>query len=401
MKNFKQKIKSFLSSIEKRYRPLIFNFFLKYIYKRTYLNPQKLLTENRLDLQLAIDFLNQVINEKVRPKKVLFYHYLNDMERGEFLKIDKEIDRFLKFYEEINLYGLNKWILVKKYRKNFIKTSWTFHKKVNFKNIKNDTGFQLVDNFYLFAIALFLNLDKIPCVIINDNFINRHIMAYNSTEIIKKRRDFYELLTVNDELRDLHLKIYSIYSSNRQHFGSGYYYQGFNEIKISGRRPTEYRFKKYGIEQFLRNDNILLDIGSNLGFFTILCSKYVKWAYGLEINKSLVEIGNLVKNYLKIENCTFITEGFERFKSNLRYNIIISNATHNWIPISIEEYISKIYNILDENGIVLFELNKIEKELIREKNLDYIINSKFEIIEKGIIKDDGITQRPFYILKKL
>lgn len=394
-------MKVFLSKGVKRYQPLIYDFCLKYLYKRINIDPKKLCTINRLDIKLATEFLDQVINQKMNPVKTLYYHYLNDIERGEFLNATEEIQKILKLYKFIKNKGFNGKIYVKKYKKQYIKTEYVLHKKKEFKIIKNQTKYQLVANIYPLVIALFLNFTNINSIQIHHNFISRHILPYNSTEIIKKRKNHYQLLIDNEDLRNLHFKIYSIYCSNKQNFGSGYYYQGFDEVHIIGRRPTEYRFKKYRFEKYLDKDKILLDIGSNLGFFTLYCAKYVKYVYGLEINKSLIDIGNRVRDYLKIKNCTFIHDAFEKFEPNRQYNIIISNATHNWVPLSKEEYISRLYRLSDKNGIILFEFNKVDKDKISKRNFYELIKNKFKILENGIIKDDKITPRPFYILLKL
>ena len=76
-------------------------------------------------------------------------------------------------------------------------------------------------------------------------------------------------------LEDLHIKLQKHLEEQSQKWKSFIYaqekgfYQGYDEIKIDGWRPTEKRFKNYDIEQYLSKEKSALDIGSKCGFLSI------------------------------------------------------------------------------------------------------------------------------------
>ncbi len=83
-----------------------------------------------------------------------------------------------------------------------------------------------------------------------------------------------------DNLEDLHKKLQIHVENQIKEWDSFVYaadngfYQGFDEIKINGCRPTELRFERYQISSYLSKNKTALDIGCNCGFLTIHLSKF-------------------------------------------------------------------------------------------------------------------------------
>ena len=217
------------------------------------------------------------------------------------------------------------------------------------------------------------------------------------------------------ELKKLHDKLNSHLEEQTKNWKSFVYakqngfYQGFDEIKINGCRSTEKRFRRYKIEKFLSKQFSALDIGCNCGFFTIFASRYLDFMEGVEINPYLVEIANDTKNFLKIKNVSFYNSRFEDFEPNHNYDVIFSLANDETIDgntkFTFEEYIQKIYNLLNENGFLIFETvspDTYEPRLFQPKLK--LLKKKFVVLEDKMVKSEypkNVPERRFLILKKL
>jgi len=217
------------------------------------------------------------------------------------------------------------------------------------------------------------------------------------------------------ELKKLHDKLNSHLEEQTKNWKSFVYakqngfYQGFDEIKINGCRSTEKRFRRYKIEKFLSKQFSALDIGCNCGFFTIFASRYLDFMEGVEINPYLVEIANDAKNFLKIKNVNFYNSRFEDFEPNHNYDVIFSLANDETIDgntkFTFEEYIQKIYNLLNENGFLIFETvspDTYEPRLFQPKLK--LLKKKFVVLEDKMVKSEypkNVPERRFLILKKL
>ena len=217
------------------------------------------------------------------------------------------------------------------------------------------------------------------------------------------------------ELKKLHDKLNGHIEEQHKNWKSFVYakqngfYQGFDEIKINGCRSTEKRFRRYKIEKFLSKQFSALDIGCNCGFFTIFASRYLDFMEGVEINPYLVEIANDTKNFLKIKNVNFYNSRFEDFEPNHNYDVIFSLANDETIDgntkFTFEEYIQKIYNLLNENGFLIFETvspDTYEPRLFQPKLK--LLKKKFVVLEDKMVKSEypkNVPERRFLILKKL
>ena len=186
------------------------------------------------------------------------------------------------------------------------------------------------------------------------------------------------------------------------------FYQGFEEIKIDGCRPTEKRIARYKIEDYLSRDKIALDIGCNCGFLTIYLSKFLKHIDGVEINPYLTSIGKDTKEFLEIENLDFYTSGFEEFQTDKKYDIVFSLANDNTIDgktkFTFIEYTKKIQDLLKPDGLLMWEtvsMDTYDPELFDPKRK--IFEEFFNLLEERMVKSEypvNVPERRFLILKK-
>tara|TARA_B100000029_G_C17345145_1_gene876729 strand:+ start:218 stop:886 length:669 start_codon:yes stop_codon:yes gene_type:complete len=187
------------------------------------------------------------------------------------------------------------------------------------------------------------------------------------------------------------------------------FYQGFEEIGINGCRPTEKRFERYGIEEYLSKDFRALDVGCNCGFFTIFVSRFLNDIVGVEINPYLIKIADETKNFLDIQNTSFLTSSFENYESEEKFDVIFSLANDETIDgntkFTFKEYISKIHKLLPNDGLLMFETvapDTFEPRLFKPK-LEFL-KRKFSILEDKMVKTEypvNVPERRFLILKKI
>ena len=186
------------------------------------------------------------------------------------------------------------------------------------------------------------------------------------------------------------------------------FYQGFDEIKIDGWRPSEKRFERYNITDYLSKTKSALDIGCNCGFFTIVVSRYVNHIDGVELNPYLTAIANDTKEFLKVQNASFVTSSFERYQTDKKYDVIFSLANDETIDgntkFTFKEYMEKIKTLLIDNGLVMFETvstDTYEPRLFQPK-LEFM-KKHFHILEDKMVMSEypvNVPQRRFLILSK-
>jgi len=186
------------------------------------------------------------------------------------------------------------------------------------------------------------------------------------------------------------------------------FYQGFNEIKIDGCRPTEKRFARYEIKKYLSNEKTALDIGCNCGFFTIYVSRFVKHIDGVELNPYLTSIGKDTKEFLGEKNVDFHTSSFEEFSTDKKYDMIFSLANDDTIDgntkFTFNEYILKIQELLNPNGYLMWETispDTYDPELFKPKRK--ILEEKFLLLEERMVKSEypiNVPERRFLVLQK-
>lgn len=230
---------------------------------------------------------------------------------------------------------------------------------------------------------------------------NDIINLFKSKKKINENNPIYK---GKPELLELHKSLNAIFHEYSKQISSierGNFYQGLKRISITGQRPTEQRFKVYGIEKYLKKNYKVLDIGSNCGFFSLHVSKLVKSVDGIEMDPYMVEMGNKVKKYLKIKNCTFYRSTFEQFKTNKKYDFIMSFAVHRRVNYSLEKYIGMLHKMLNKNRYLIIEsqdIKRVDKNFSNE--MKQIIKGKYSLLKEGTLNDDGINDRIFMVLKK-
>jgi len=192
----------------------------------------------------------------------------------------------------------------------------------------------------------------------------------------------------------------------------GYFYQGWERLKISGIRRTEERFSQYEVEEILRElrkqraQIEVLDVGANVGFFALNLAPYVTHIDAVEVNPYLVKIGEEAARYLGISNVKYHKTDFTQFHSDKQYDLIIALACYSTddskINIELREYFERLYHLLKSGGVLLFESHNKDVnnphffQVIDSLN-DLFIKRKEKFFKNSILRGG---KRYFYVFEK-
>lgn len=198
---------------------------------------------------------------------------------------------------------------------------------------------------------------------------------------------------------ELEFRLRKEFLKETEHFGTDDFYQSYPPLKISGKRNTLCRYKMYGLSEKLNKEQRVLDIGGNIGFFSIFLSRFVKSVDIVEQNSNLTNIGKKLLEHENLDNIKIINEDFKKFTKKEKYDLVFSLAIHKWVGMDFQDYLNKIHSLLKKDGLLLIESHIIYcnkgdeiEGLIRKNKL-------FEIIEKGAIDDHDGKYREFFWLK--
>ena len=126
----------------------------------------------------------------------------------------------------------------------------------------------------------------------------------------------------------------------------------------------------------------------------------------------MVNIGNSIKEELKVENVEFIKTRFEDYKTDEKFDIVLSLANDHTIDKNTEftifEYLEKISSLLKKDGVLFFEsqATDVQNKFIKAVKFGpkvKVIEDRFIILERKKVKSDyptNIPHREFLVCKK-
>lgn len=199
-------------------------------------------------------------------------------------------------------------------------------------------------------------------------------------------------------------EVQQMFGAQAQQFGRGQLYQAHEAWGIPGQRPTLRRTKEYRLLEHLPDHADVLDIGCNIGMFGAVLSKQVNRYVGFDNNPVLIEVARKIARARGIENCTFECESFDSFcakNHQRRFDVVLSFAVHVWIGLAPAEYARALGGLVKPGGLLVVESNRLDandKDFFR--NVRYFLAEGFEVLFCGSMKDDGIIERGFYLLRK-
>lgn len=261
---------------------------------------------------------------------------------------------------------------------------------------------------WLFQKPNFLSIFKLYFYII---FSSSNLLKLALRMRLKDKRN---LQMSNSALENLHKSLervrnQSIKEYPHYDYGSGYNYQSFEELNLSGYRSTEKRVSALNLNQRLQGKRVL-DIGSNMGSILFSVRDYIKSGLGVEINEFLVEQSDLISSYLNSnKKLKFICTPFENLSKNeYSFDVILSLANHSTYDgntkQSLDSYFSKIHELLADDGQLIFESHPPEIESYDNlKKTSDLIKKYFSTTKIEVNDLDGFLDknRTYYVCKKL
>ncbi len=218
--------------------------------------------------------------------------------------------------------------------------------------------------------------------------------------LLNRHRDYMSLQS-NPALLDLHYKIHEklllAASEWQSHdYGEGYFYQGLDQINITGLRNTKARVDAMGLRAVLK-DMSVLEIGCNSGFLAISLAETIESLVGFDLNPYLLDVAQIVQRYLQYTNLEFVTASFDEFETNQLFDAVLSFANHTTYDgnsnLLIKSYFEKCKKLIKPNGLLLFESHPPQLEGPGLKKVCQIIDEEFTIVEQRILNDGTFLDR--------
>ena len=176
--------------------------------------------------------------------------------------------------------------------------------------------------------------------------------------------DYKNLLKLDDDgLWGLHSRLENIRVKSGAgydgyDYGQGYNYQSFKSIFLSGYRQTEDRIVDLDLRRHLIGKSVF-DIGCNAGFLLLQLSNDISSGCGIDINPSLIDTANAVKDHLDVKNIDFKCITFEEVNEESKFDVVLSCANHSTYDgntkHTLNEYFRKCASLLNDNGKIIFE----------------------------------------------
>lgn len=149
---------------------------------------------------------------------------------------------------------------------------------------------------------------------------------------------------------------------SEQQYTHGYFYQGLEELGITGGKPTGFRFRQYDVDTILQGADVL-DIGSNCGFVAVYCAKRAGSVVAVELNPYLNRIAVDTARHFKLDNIEVVESDFSVYETVKKFDVVLSFSNHHTIDgnlnMGFEAYIDKIASFLKPNGYLLFESHNV------------------------------------------
>lgn len=168
-------------------------------------------------------------------------------------------------------------------------------------------------------------------------------------------------------------------------YTKGYFYQGLEELAITGAKPTGFRFRQYQVDDLLAGADVL-DIGSNCGFVAAYCARRASSVTAVELNPYLNRIARDTASYLRLRNIDVVDADFTTYDTDRRFDVVLSLSNHHTIDgnlhMGFDAYMRKVAGLLKPGGILLFESHNVYAE------------------GKGAVGDDGDMEEKVAIMNR-
>jgi len=217
-----------------------------------------------------------------------------------------------------------------------------------------------------------------------DNTLNGNYFLYlpenvKSDYLLYKKRLLTRIYNL-DKLNDI---------INKTQPAKGHYnhYQSLKHLGINGIRSTDERYDLYKIEDVINHEMNILDIGCNIGCFDFLMSEKVNSIDGFDNCKEHIDTANKIKELIKADNCNFQYSEINNFKSNKKYDFIMSLAVHSNNINRFSELLNLYKKYLKPGGHLLIESRNYDEGRLFIKIINILLNNGFSTERNGQYQD--------------
>jgi hypothetical protein len=351
-----------------------------------------ILLGDRLGLTLYCMFVEAYLLGEYRDERILYLKFINNFP-GEIGKHTPET--FGRLIDDIKLRGFDPYTPV----------------------YANPDEYSLVDGSHRCAIAIKLGMKEVPYNLRfsddrTDEAIFREIFTLDEVNLIYQKREEY--INRCDPEIVLRCRVREIMRESPGSFQAPFSsltrtptirpYQGFESLRILGKRPSACRMEIYGLKQYIHAEMTTLDIGCNVGFFTMHIAPLVKSVVAFDVDLAYIKIARLVQSYCGIDNCRFTKQSLKGVRPAGQYSFVVSTAIHGWSGMSFGDYVDLLDSCLVPGGVLLFESHELDAENdwpVKRR----LLTNRFDLLDFGLIDDVDKSMyasemREFLILKK-
>jgi 2-polyprenyl-3-methyl-5-hydroxy-6-metoxy-1,4-benzoquinol methylase len=354
-------------------------------------NPEILLGD-RLGLTLYMMFVEGVLTGSYRAEEKLYSRFIRNFP-GE-AKIHT-VENFIKLIHDMKEHGFDPLCPV----------------------YANPDEYSLMEGAHRCAVAIQLGIRSVPYNLrfhddrTDESVFKKILSPEELHRLYRKREEYLDRCDADIKfrcqvralMRETPEAFYAPFSSKTK-IPTMRPYQGSVRLGILGKRPAERRFEVYELQRHMRREASVLEIGCNVGFFTLVVAKNAAAVEAFDVETAYIKIARLAQTFSRINNCSFNVDSVKTFRPDRQYDAVISTATHGWSGLPFHDYVQLIDESTKPGGTILFESHEIdaEKDWPDKKGA---LSDKFELIDGGLIDDVdkamyASEMREFLILKK-
>ena len=167
-------------------------------------------------------------------------------------------------------------------------------------------------------------------------------------------------------------------------------YQAWKRINVDGQRPTEMRYKIYGLDEIIGPETAVLDLGCNVGFMSLKCAERARVVHGVDRYAHWIEIAHLASQAVEAENAFFWNCDARSFEDEvepgleMEFDLILALSFHHWNEETFVRYAEEVFRgMLRIGGYFLFESHKLGPREPFDFYSEILQTMGFELIREG------------------
>ncbi|MGE3166744.1 MAG: class I SAM-dependent methyltransferase [Planctomycetota bacterium] len=227
--------------------------------------------------------------------------------------------------------------------------------------------------------------------------------------LANRQRD-YARLQSDPRLLALHRQLNrTLLAANEQwssyDYGEGYFYQGFDEIGVTGLRNTRERLAQMQLHERLRGLSVL-EIGCNAGFLSLSIARVARQVVAFDLNPHLVDIGIAAARHLGLGNVDFRVGAFEELAFDTPFDAVLSFANHSTYDGNthqdIAHFFTRCHELTRPGGLFLFESHPPAYEGAGLDKVLEVLSGLFTVEERRVLAYGSFldTGRTFVVARR-